>query len=61
MAERAAPLTKREAFVKVQMDIAEDFPDGAFWGFMQEHGIEPDEVVAVSAKSAPTQGGETHG
>lgn len=47
------PLTGREAYVRLRMDIAEDFPDGAFWGFMAENGIEADEVIAVSKKCSP--------
>ena len=43
-------LTARESFVKLRMEIAEDFSDGAFWGFMQENDIDVDEVVAVSKK-----------
>ena len=39
---------ERRAFVETIMDIASDFSDGAFWGFMQENDIDLDEVIAVS-------------
>lgn len=39
---------ERRAYIITQMDIAADFSDGAFWGFMQESGIEADEIVEVS-------------
>jgi len=38
----------RRAYVETMMDIASDFSDGAFWGFMQEKGIDIDELVEVS-------------
>ena len=53
-----AQLSAREIFVETQMQIAEDFSDGAFWGFMEEHGIEVDEVVAVVKKDAAEENGE---
>ncbi len=46
-------LTQRETYVATMMDIAEDFPDGAFLGFMEEKGISIDEVVTVSHKRFP--------
>ena len=49
--QEEAELVERKIFVKTQIQIAEDFSDGAFWGFMQEHGIEADEVVAASSTS----------
>lgn len=45
-----ATWTERETFVRTMMDIASDFSDGAFWGFMEEKGISTDEVMAVSKK-----------
>lgn len=43
-------LTEREDYVKTMMDIAEDFSDGAFLGFMEEKGIGVEDVAAVSLK-----------
>lgn len=40
--------TEREIYVRTRMEIAEDFPDGAFWGYMEENGIDASEVIHVS-------------
>lgn len=37
----------RQAHIEVSVEIAEDFPDGAFYGFlMEERGISVDEIEA---------------
>ena len=43
-------LDERESYVKVHLDISEDFSDGAFMGYMAEKGIDLEEAVAVSQK-----------
>lgn len=35
---------ERRAFVQAQMDYADDFPDGAFMGWMEECGIDVSEL-----------------
>jgi len=39
---------KRRAYVETMMEVAEDFSDGAFLGFMEECGIDLDELVELS-------------
>lgn len=39
---------ERRAYVETMMAVANDFPDGAFWGFMQEKGISTEEIIEVS-------------
>ena len=37
---------ERFTYIDTMMSIAEDFSDGAFFGFMQEKGISTEEVCA---------------
>lgn len=34
----------RKAFVQAAMDFAEDFPDGAYFAYMEEQGIDVTEL-----------------
>lgn len=43
---------KRRAFIKDKMDFANsnDFPDGAFFAYMEENGIDTSELEAFSTE-----------
>jgi hypothetical protein len=49
---------ERRAYVETMMEVAEDFPDGAFMGFMEECGIDVEELVEVS-EARRREGGPT--
>ena len=38
----------RRGFIKAAMDFAKDFPDGAFFAYMEEEGIDVSELEAFS-------------
>ena len=40
----SASQSERRAFIETALSVAEDFSDGAFWGYMQEMGIEAEEI-----------------
>ena len=46
---------ERFAYIETALDVAEDFSEGAFWGYMAEMGIEALEVIAVSNALSPEQ------
>lgn len=46
---------ERFAYIETALGVAEDFSDGAFWGYMAECGIETLEVIAVSNALYPEQ------
>lgn len=37
---------KKIAEIELCYDIGGDFPDGAWWALVAEHGIDPEEIMA---------------
>ena len=51
---------EREGYVRAMMEVAEDFSDGAYFGFLTvECGIEVEELLELQEMDAPTPTGGT--
>ena len=37
---------KKIAEIELCYDIGSDFPDGAWWGLLEEHGVDVEDLVA---------------